>query len=366
MSFCTQCGTKLFEDQACECAEAKQFCTECGTKLSGSQSCVCTAVPMPADDYVFQSGSIYPESSVSPAKEIMEEHEVTPEYTHYDTQNVPDYLSLAEDEIPVRQYSVVAFRNRIRCTCAKGYMHVTSKRVIFKAEGRGIYKHSAIHREFILNEVSGINAVSNYRFSILHFVVGIMSVFVIAALVAFAIFTGGWLVTNVFVSRLPVFDFIHQSFEQISGGLVVDVSRLSLIFGLVAGFGGATLYFMLRNKFTFKLALLGISLGGFFITWLTGSIFSYVLFGASALVCVYGLIMFAVLPDLVVSVYGRGGVCVDIIRAKSCIDSVFGRAGAGYAEAAPTPEAIGAICELGVVIADIQSMGDAGIKKWGM
>ena len=334
MLFCTQCGIQLFEGEVCECAEEKQFCIECGAKLSGGHDCGCTA------------------------------REVPHTYTHSSMQIVSDYVSFMADEVPVKRYNITELRNLIRVTRAEGRLQLTSKRVIFRAEGRRANRQ--VHREFAISEIAGIDAVSKYRFSLSHFVIGFMTVLIAAVFIAIMTFMSGWAVTNLFVSRPPVLDFIGHNLEQIVASWEADVSQLSLIIGLVIGFGGAALYFLLRRKFWLRLLLLGASLGAFFVVGLTGNDFAYVLLGASALVNMYGLVMFAILPDLTVIVYGKSGTYVDMVRAKSGRAGIFGRAGTGYAEAAPTPEASEAICELGAAIADIQNLGDAGVEKWSM
>jgi len=126
------------------------------------------------------------------------------------------------------------------------------------------------------------------------------------------------------------------------------------------------LYFMLRDKYWFRLMMLGVSLGAFFIVALTGNTFSYVLFGVSVVVNIYGLVAFARLPDLVVYIYVKGGAVVEIVRAKTRYAAITGRTYTGYAEAAPAQDAMAAIYELGAVITDINNQGDAGIKKWSM
>jgi len=318
MSFCTQCGTQLLEGRACECTEVKQFCTECGVKISDG-SCTCAARPVSEPEY--------------------------------------DYENTVADEVTVRQYNIAELRNRIRATCAIGHIQVTNKRVIFKAEGRKYSRRVAVHREFALSEIVGVNGVNGYRFSVPHLMTGLMTVAVAAVLIMIMSFMGGWAITNLFVSRPPVFEFVRYSFEQFMESRVADVSQLGLIFGLIAGFGGMALYFVLRRKFWLKQILLGVSLGGFVVVGLTGNAFAYALLGMSVLANIYGLAGFAILPDLIVCFYGKGGACIDIVRARSGLAGVF--KGTGYAEAAPTNETEAAINELGTVIADMQSLKDA-------
>jgi len=294
------------------------------------------------------------------------------EETHTSTRTQPheataqSHASAISDEVPVRQYYIADFRNWIRATRTEGHIQVTSKRIIFTAEGRGANGHGTVHQEFAISQIAGIGTTSGFRFSVPHFMIGLMSVFVAAILTSFAVFMGGWAITTLFVSRPPVMEFMRESINQVIHYRILELSQLSLIFGLFAGFGGITLYFILRGKLWFRLMMLGVSFGAFFAVSLTGNTFAYVLFAAAVLVNIYGLVYFACLPDLVVSIYGKGGFIVDIVRGKTCLAVISGRIGAGYPEAAPTAETNSAIYELGAVISDINSHGDAGVAKWSI
>ena len=169
-----------------------------------------------------------------------------------------------------------------------------------------------------------------------------------------------------FRSRPPVQEFLRESVRQIIDYQILEVSQLSLIFGLFIGFGGVALYVILRGKFLFRLIMLGVSSGAFFVVALTGNTFAYVLLIAALFVNVHGLVMFARLSDFVVMLHGKGGICINMIRGQGYLATILGRIGTGYAEAAPAPEANAVINELCAVINDIQNQGDAGVKKWMM
>jgi len=395
MTFCTQCGTQLQEGQACPCTEEKQFCTECGTKLNSGQACTCTAAPEPVpvhtpapiednvpqiySTYHFhsnldtaqaahQGGSENAETGINPMAKIPDVQESAPHRHHAETdaKPTPVYVgSISEDE-PVRQYNIAELRNWVRAPRSHGHIQVTSRRVIFSAEGRGADGHGAVYKEMAVNEIIGFDAVNNHRFSIAHLIIGLVVVLAAAMLAAAVTFVGGWAITTLFVSRPPMQEFLSQSIRQVIDYQVIEVSQLSLIFGLFVGFGGVALYVILRQKFMFRLMMLGVSLGAFFVVALTGNTFAYTLSAAALLINMYGLIMFARLSDLVVIVHGRGGACINMIRGQGFMAAVLGRIGTGYAEAAPAPEANAAINELCAVINDIQNQGDVGVKKWMM
>jgi len=311
-----------------------------------------------------------PEQTSVPMMEFSPTHSPTldkaDEYISPSNATYPDDSPYSmPEEVPIKQYNIAELRNWLRIGRTTGQMEVTSRRLIFTAKGRGTSNRGAIHKEFALDDISGIGFTGNYRFSAPHFMLGIISVFIVAVLMAVATFMGGWAITTLFETTQPILDFMRHSIDLVLDNQVVEVKQLSLILGLFAGFGGVTLYFLLRKRFWFRLMMLGVSFGAFFVVSLTGNTFSFVLLGLAGLICMYGLVMFAVLPDLIVTVYGKGGACVDIVRGKSYMAGVLGRT-AGYAEAASTMETYTAISEVGTIIADIQNHGDAGVNKWSM
>ena len=357
MSFCTQCGKQLLDGQVCGCTTVNQFCTECGSRIHNSRPCPCTVKPPspPPIDEGPAPGSGY-------GKYALEDDvpEINQDYDN-NTYTNSYFAASITGEIPIRQYHIALLCGWTRVVWAHGYMQITSKRVIFKAEGR---KQTCVQRELALKEIAGIEAVNGYRFSIPHFLMGLAVILAGAVLMALVTFMGGWAVTNIFVTRPPALEYLRQSIDMITGDGAVQVSRLSLIIGLVAGFGGGTLYFLLRGKPWLKIILLGLSLGGFFVVGLSGGVFALMLLVMGTVVCVYGMIVFAWLPDLVITVYTPAGVGVDMMRANRLGAVLCGRASAGYAEAAPTVETDSAVYEIGAIIADVQTLGDAGAEKW--
>jgi len=79
---------------------------------------------------------------------------------------VPDGLKPNEGEIPVKQYNIAVLRNLFKLERAEGRMQVTNKRVIFRAAGRSVGGRTTLQHEFAINEIAGVEAVRNYKFSI--------------------------------------------------------------------------------------------------------------------------------------------------------------------------------------------------------
>ena len=337
MLFCTQCGKQLLEGQACECVSPRQFCTKCGIRLIDGQLCPCLApppdlTPLPAPPPLSdepQPGYGYGMYAAESDSPLYSDDE--PDLIH------TDYAAPITGEAPIKQYNIAHMRGWLRSTQAQGHLHITNLRVIFKAEKRGQVK---IQREVSIMEVAGVEAAMGSKTSIPHLIVGLVTVLAAAAIMAVAAFMGGWAVTNVFVVSPSAIEYLRQTIDLIRSQDTVDVSQLSLIAGLVAGFGGATLYFLLRDKYWFRTLLLGCALGGFFVVGLSGGLFALALLLGGVAINLYGLFMYARVQVLSISLYTRGGAKVNMC--------------AGYPEATPTPEAVAMIYELGAIIADMQ------------
>jgi hypothetical protein len=89
---------------------------------------------------------------------------------------VPDSIKPNEGEIPVKQYNVAILRNLFKYERAEGRMQVTNKRVIFRAAGRSVGGRTTLQHEFAINEIAGIEAIRNYKFSIQYLVGAILIV----------------------------------------------------------------------------------------------------------------------------------------------------------------------------------------------
>jgi len=90
---------------------------------------------------------------------------------------VPDGLKSNEGEIPVKQYNIAVLRNLFKLERAEGRMQITNKRVIFRAPGRSIGGRTTLQHEFAINEIAGIEAVKNFKFSIQYLLGAILIIF---------------------------------------------------------------------------------------------------------------------------------------------------------------------------------------------
>jgi hypothetical protein len=87
---------------------------------------------------------------------------------------VPECISAVENETPVKQYNIAVLRTLLKFERAEGRMQVTNKRVILRAAGRSIGGRTTLQQEFAVNEIAGIEAKRNFKFSFLFLVFAIL------------------------------------------------------------------------------------------------------------------------------------------------------------------------------------------------
>jgi len=87
---------------------------------------------------------------------------------------VPECISAIEDETPVKQYNIAVLRNLLKFERAEGRLQITNKRVVFRAAGRSIGGRSTLQHEFAINNIAGIEANNNYKFSVLYLVFAVI------------------------------------------------------------------------------------------------------------------------------------------------------------------------------------------------
>ena len=108
---------------------------------------------------------------------------------------VPDCIKAGENEIPVKQYNIVVLRNLLKFERAEGRLQITNRRVVFRAAGRSAGGRTALQHEFNINEIAGVEARRNCKFSFLYLIFA-------AIIVSFSYFT----VSDTVISgKLPIF-----------------------------------------------------------------------------------------------------------------------------------------------------------------
>ena len=297
------------------------FCAQCEKQIEEGQVCDCSASAKP---------------SVATDKANIYERNM---------RIVPDCLRPNENEIPVRQYNIAVLRNVLRGERAEGRMQVTNKRVIFRAAGSSIGGRITLQQEFAIDELAGIEATCNYRFGFIYLLIGLF-------IVALSAMTGGQLL--------------------IAASNNADTA---VALGFLLGFGGLALFFVVRKRHWgerswIMLLPLGLSLGFLgTLSTLAEEPLWYVFSTISGIITIYGLRLYAFKPNLLIHIKNKCAM-------KEALPIKIGRGTrgfwswwqseneGGFSEVFPTPETDEAIREIGAMIADIQKLGDSGLKKW--
>lgn len=318
MAYCTKCGREIKDGEICECVQkgaeidtssAKAFFVSMKNRMG-------IGVPEKNETDCYERG-----------------------------QNiVPINVKPSDGEVPVKQYDVAVLRTRLKFQRAEGRLQVTNKRLIFRATGRSVGGRTTLQHEFAIDELAGIEAKRDYKFSILDFLFGLM---LIAAIFYIAIF-----------AIAPIYR---------------SVSAIAVILALLIGGISCYYFFSAYKKFLTKLLLLSVGLGcigtihiakqaayqsNWF--WLTLVIFM-------SLLTLVDLFVFSFKPNLVLSVKNKGALgAVDIRRKEKGLPGAGNPHGGdtGYSEVLPTEQTETAIREINAMITDIQKLGDFGIEKW--
>jgi len=251
---------------------------------------------------------------------------------------VPEVIRASEGEIPVKQYNLAILRSLLSFERAEGHLLVTNKRLIFRAPGRSIAGRTTMQHEFAVNDIAGVEAHRNFKFSFLHLIGGIL-------LIMICMMIGAWIVS-------------------VNNGMS---PALGTFIGLLLFAAGMVAFFTTQKEFKFKLAVLGFSLGaagGSGIPLL--SVFSNrntegggilaVLMPLAVIAALITLFLFFMRPNLEIKFKPKMPAPVINIRR--------GYGAIGFTEVIPTMETESVIREVGAIIHDLQQLGDLGIEKW--
>ena len=95
---------------------------------------------------------------------------------------VPACIRPVKNEATVKQYNIAVLRNLFKFERAEGRIQVTTKRVIFRAAGRSIGGRTTLQQEFAINEIAGMEARKNYKFSFIYLIFAVI-IFLFADLI---------------------------------------------------------------------------------------------------------------------------------------------------------------------------------------
>lgn len=361
MAFCTKCGRPLADGEVCDCqnqaARPEQNQQNGFNPYEGASQQEKT-IQNEKDNVVInidkdkmkqnlnsavdkiQSGVGKGVNKINEGREKLESSDAF----EYGLKIVPDCISANDGEVPIKQYDFARLRTRLLFEKAHGRLQITNKRVIFRAAGRSPLGKNIFHQEFRIDQLAGVEIRCKHEFNLLNFFLGLILT------------------------------------SAIGTGLAVaarDTSAAgSIIFAIVVllGCGAFEFYCNKKNEtnrlYLIRQILLSAATGG-----VIGSasetdsdfiIASAVVMGLAAFV---NLIMLSIVQNLV-AVFKTGAAAAIEIKREPVLGILAFLFLAkedkysGFSEILPWTDTDIAIREVGTIIDDIKTMGDAAIEKW--
>lgn len=269
---------------------------------------------------------------------------------------VPDCIASNDGEIPIKQYNIAILQSRVKRMRAEGRMQITNNRVLFRATGRSLTGRTILQHEFAINEIAGIEARRDYRFSMADIFLGLLIGFICAGVMN-ALFNVLYSFND---SSIITVLALMAGISSILLSISVKNKAVKLILSAVGNgpilliAAKALTNFIYGNKFTDKIG---------FIIFILIYVCSFILY-------IINLVLFGFRPNLIISIITKSGNGVIQIRRERS-GGLFGlfinssnAEFTGYHEVLPTAETDSAICEMGAMINDIQKLGDLGVGKW--
>ncbi|MBR2861228.1 MAG: hypothetical protein IKB86_05260 [Clostridia bacterium] len=309
------------------------FCTRCGKELTDGERCFCFWKSFVVKIKALLSGE--------PDKKKLG-------LLERDKQIVPDIIQADEGELPIKQYKLAKLRSKIRGHYAEGNLQVTNKRLIFRAPGIAATGKTLIHKEFSINEISGIDVQKGTKLSVLNII-------------------GGLLLTL----------FISLDFQSLFEKFYHKTEFVSAFFAILLFLGCIAGCILLQKKYWLKLAFCSCGIGCLLGT--TGLSFSAldIVFGFKLFtltnICIFilSIVWFVILlrvcfvPDLVFMI--KTTSASEAIQIRRRIWGLFFKQTqehSGFSEVLPWTDADTVAEELGALIADLKTTGDLAVDKW--
>ena len=276
---------------------------------------------------------------------------------------VPDSINANDGEVPIKQYNFARLRTRYLFAKAEGRLQVTNKRILFRATGRSIMGKSTLHQEFEISQIGGVEFRTRYDFNLLSLI-------------------GGMLVTAFFGAI--GFGLASLIVDKADSLYFAEVMAIIFQFLTIGGcaFGA---YYLKKIKsfnkyFTVRQILMSPGIGALigyatgFSSWYTDGFDNEALFVwliILAIPALINLILISFVPDLVAVIKTKGaipGIEIKKENPQALLAFLFsGRhddSNSGFMEVLPWTDTELAIKEVGTIVDDIQTMGDAAIEKW--
>lgn len=275
------------------------------------------------------------------------------------------YLTPGEGEQVVRAYHCTSFNSRLLTLKAEGFLTVTSMRVVFYAHGSSYGGKSVLHSEVPIEDVSGINTYKGTYFNVFNFLVaafasyifGFIASIIIAALITFLVSQTD---TLSFETRGFIFQLLPGVLGIIAALWSMSLSNEEIKKPILA----ATGFFLLAGG---GLASMGLGILSNILDLGGGTLLSLLLSIATIIVGIFAIISlfrYAIRETMSLTIGSKGGSYTPISISGISVLGLFNTAALKALTAEPAFEAERMIKELGAVISDVQTLGDAGIQKW--
>lgn len=250
---------------------------------------------------------------------------------------VDECIVPTEQEIPIRQYNIARLSTPL-WKKAYGRLQVTNKRVLFRSTGKSLAGPVMIENEFSIEELSGIEIKSDYRFDLLTFFLSGIGTLLM------------WVLYVAAVSRISYWSAGEHAYAPVS------------FFCLLTICATVVLFIRVRRRYAYKSAAL-YACGSLMIIGmlLAGSM--------NVLICMLAVLL--LIGAFVMSIFA--GIVDDLhilIKVKGAIGTIeIGRKlrsdeRSGFAIVSPWKDTEIAIREIGALLDDVKRFGDAGIDKW--
>lgn len=365
MAFCTKCGRQLADGEVCDCQNETKVQEQQVQPQEQEFNPYAEQSPefetaANNDDIVIsidkdkvkqgfsdaasklQSGVVKGVGMINDSKEKAENSSI------YETDMliVPDCISANDGEVHIKQYKFAKLRTRILFEKSYGRLQITNKRIIFRAAGRSLFGKNILQEEFGIDQIAGVEIRCKKEFNFLNLLFGIILT---------ALFGG--------LSYL-----ISSNMDNVPAALVV-------IFGLFVLIGCGILSFLhIRGEisnglFPLRQILLAFATGAYPALFWDDNGFIYFCAGFMAVACLVNLFLCCIVENLV-AVFKTGAASAIEIKREPVNGLLYFLIGqkddsaTGFREVISWKDTDLAIREVGTIIDDIKTMGDAAIEKW--
>lgn len=332
------------------------FCTKCGQPIEDGKPCpYCN--PQSNEKQKSENG-VDVKKVLEDIKKKNEEYAVSDaDRFERNKKIVPECIEANDGEIPIKQYDYVKLNSYKIVQRAEGRLQVTNKRLIFRAAGRAYNGPISFHTEFQINNIGGIEFKNTYKFSFINLLLAVLYT---------AIFGG--------IGALLGYQCDYSDSGAASFFKAMSVVYLFLVIAgiLVYWFGLGGNKKINSGRFWIRQALIApATCSLFFYGYFGDNNFYMVIFSVAALSALINLFMMTFVIDLSTTIKSTGGnpaFEIKTVNSRGLLSIIFGSreepGNSGFTEIKPWRDTAKAIKEIGAIIDDIQTMGDAAIDKW--